>query len=218
MGPEKTAAWLEEKTGLVSYLDAARPPAGKLFVSDDDDEVTAVEHGYGEHERPEDYFDAFGAFIEENLNQIPALLVVTQRPRDLTREQLRELKLALDEQGFTEPYLRDAWREAKNQDIAATIIGFIRNQALGSPLMPYAERVAGAVQRVLDSGEWTAPQRRWLQRIGQQVVNETIVDRQALDHGEFKEHGGFARLNKVFDGKLETVLADLNEQIWEEAG
>ena len=77
------------------------------------------------------------------------------RPRDLTRAQLRELKLALDEQGFTEPYLREAWREARNQDIAATIIGFIRNQALGSPLMPYRERVQNALQRILDRGDWT---------------------------------------------------------------
>ena len=218
LGPEKAAEWLDGRSALVGYLDAARAPAGKVVVSDHDDRVISVEHGYGKHERPEDYLDAFGAYIKENLNEIPALLVITQRPRDLTREQLRELKVALDNQGFTEPYLRDAWREARNQDIAATIIGFIRNQALGSPLMPYAERVAGAVQRVLDSGEWTAPQRRWLQRIGQQLVNETIVDRQALDHGEFSEHGGFNRLNKVFDGKLEQILGDLNGEIWEEVG
>jgi type I restriction enzyme R subunit len=216
MGPEKAGEWLNEHRTLVDFLDAARPPAGKLVVSEHDDEVTRVEHGYGKYEKPQDYLDAFRAFVKDNLNEIPALLVVTQRPRDLTRAQLRELKLALDEQGFTEPYLRDAWREAKNQDIAATIIGFIRNQALGSPLVPYAERVSGAVQRILDRGEWTAPQRSWLKRIGQQLEKETIVDRDALDQGEFQRQGGFTRLNKVFDGKLEQVLGDLSEALWED--
>jgi type I restriction enzyme R subunit len=216
MGPEKASQWLAERPTLVNFLDAARPPAGKLVVSEHRDELRSVEHGYGTYAKPQDYLDAFAAFIKDNLNEIPALLVVTQRPRDLTRAQLRELKLALDEQGFTEPYLRDAWREAKNQDIAATIIGFIRNQALGSPLVPYHDRVQGALQRILDRGRWTPPQRKWLERIGQQLVTETIVDRDALDHGEFKRQGGFARLNKVFDGKLEQVLGDLSEALWED--
>jgi type I restriction enzyme R subunit len=217
MGPDKAAQWLSEHPSLVNFLDAARPPAGKLVVSEHEDEVRKVEHGYGDYARPQDYLDAFAAFVKDNLNEIPALLVVTQRPRDLTRAQLRELKLALDEQGFTEPYLREAWREAKNQDIAATIIGFIRNQALGSPLIPYRDRVQSALQRILDRGHWTAPQRKWLERIGQQLVTETIVDRDALDQGEFKRQGGFARLNKVFDGKLEQVLGDLAGAVWEES-
>ena len=58
--------------------------------------------GWGEYERPEDYLDAFAAFVRSNMNQIPALVAVVQRPRDLTREQLRELLLALEEKGFTE--------------------------------------------------------------------------------------------------------------------
>jgi hypothetical protein len=26
--------------------------------------------------------------------------------------------------------------------------------------------------------------------------------------------GGFARLNKVFDGKLESIVQEINEEIW----
>ena len=54
------------------------------------------------------------------------------------------LVLALDTAGFTETRLATAWRELTNQDIAASIIGFIRQAALGSPLQPYDQRVARA--------------------------------------------------------------------------
>jgi hypothetical protein len=50
---------------------------------------------------------------------------VTQRPRDLTRAQLKELRLLLDAAGFSETNLQVAWREMTNEDIAASIIGFI---------------------------------------------------------------------------------------------
>jgi hypothetical protein len=71
-------------------------------------------------------------FVAMNANKLPALLVVTQRPRDLTREDLRKLKLALDQ--------------------------------------------------------------------------------------EFKTDGGFAGLNKVFDGQLETMLGELAEEVWNDVG
>jgi type I restriction enzyme, R subunit len=53
-----------------------------------------------------------------------------QRPRELTREQLRQLRLELDAKGFTDAKLRRAWADAKNEDIAASIIGYLRQAAL----------------------------------------------------------------------------------------
>ena len=46
---------------------------------------------------------------------------------------------------------------ATNQEIAASIIGFIRQLALGSPLMAYRERVERALKKILSSRPWTAP-------------------------------------------------------------
>jgi type I restriction enzyme R subunit len=99
--------------------------------------------------RPEDYLDSFKRFIETNLNQMPALMVVTQRPRDLTRAQLKELKAALDAAGYGEATLRSAWRDATNADIAASIIGYVRQAALGDALVPYGSRVDRAIAQIL---------------------------------------------------------------------
>jgi type I restriction enzyme R subunit len=111
--------------------------------------------------------------------------------------------------------LRSAWRAQTNQDIAASVIGHIRQAALGDALKPYDERVLAASKKLLASRPWTPPQRTWLERIARALTNETVVDPDSLSTGQFAAEGGFERLNKVFDGKLEQILGDLSEAIWE---
>lgn len=215
------ANYLREHPSLAPFLDrATRAGAYKVVVSEHVDEVREVTRGYGRHgsKPPADYLDAFRTFLASNMNRLPALLVVTQRPRELTREDLRQLKLALDEEGFNEASVQTAWRDQKSEDIAATIVGYIRQLALGSPLVPYAERVDRAVARLRKARAFTDPQVKWLERIAKQMKHETIVDKAALDSGQFKSDGGFPRLNKVFDGTLETLLGDLADEVWKDAG
>jgi type I restriction enzyme R subunit len=57
------------------------------------------------------------------------LQAVVQRPRGLTRADLKALRAEFDRQGFSEAALRHAWKQAKNEDIAATIVGFIPQAA-----------------------------------------------------------------------------------------
>ena len=187
-------------------------------ISPHSDELVAVTRGYGEATKPEDFLEGFAAYVRDNINNIAALKLVVQRPRDLTRADLKELRAALDLKGYSEANLRRAWADAKNADIAASIIGFVRQAALGDPLIPYADRVKAAMQRVLASRTWTDPQKRWLRRIGEQIEKEIVVDREAIDREPFAADGGFARLNKVFDGELEAVLTGINEEMWKRAG
>ena len=173
----------------------------------------------GSYGRPEDYLESFKAFVQTNRNQVAALMVVMQRPRELTRAQLKELRLLLDRAGYSETNLQAAWRDATNEDIAASIIGFIRQAALGDALIPYEQRVDRAIKQLLASRAWTVPQRKWLERIGKQLKKEVVVDQEALNSGEFKtQGGGFDRLNKLFDGQLAGLLVDLGDRLWRDAG
>jgi len=45
----------------------------------------------------------------------------------------------------------------------------------------------------------------------------TVVDKASLDAGQFKTDGGFARLNEVFDGKLESILGELADEVSKDA-
>ncbi|MEO8350289.1 MAG: type I restriction-modification enzyme R subunit C-terminal domain-containing protein, partial [Chthoniobacteraceae bacterium] len=207
--------------GLPDFLDSLRKTAARpgVLISDHPDQLRGIERGYGESKKPEDYLDSFAAWIRDNLNKLPALLILTQRPRELTRAQLKEVALALDEAGFSYQNVRTAWREARNEDIAAGIIGFVRAEALGSPLVPYEERVDRAMRRILATKRyaWTAPQRKWLERIAKQLKKEVVVDRTALNEGRFRDVGGFDAINPTFDGKLAELLADVQQEIWNDA-
>lgn len=125
--------------------------------------------------------------------------------------------MLLDNAGYSETILRSAWRDSTNEDIAASIIGFIRQAALGDALVPYGDRVDRALKKILASQNWAPPQRKWLERIGKQLKVEVIVDRESLDNGEFRtQGGGFDRLNKLFNGQLETILAGIRDQLWQD--
>ncbi len=215
--PDEVVTWLINHPAVPGFLDSSVGDGVKFLVSEHQDEVRRVERGYGpQNRKPEDYLEDFTRYLQDNLNKIPALMVVTQRPRDLTRSQLKELEKLLAQEGFTDTNLRSAWKDTTNVEITANIIGFIRQKALGCPLVPYAERVERAKNKILAARSWTPPQRKWLETIAKQMMKETVVDRAALDQGRFKDKGGFQRLNKIFEGKMEAILADLLEAAWDD--
>ncbi|MBD2415667.1 hypothetical protein H6H01_34135 [Nostoc calcicola FACHB-3891] len=214
--PRQIQEWFRQRSAIAQMLDARDGGRQPILISRHADELRRVERGYGNAQKPEDYLNSFGAYLRENINKIPALIVVTTRPRELTRAQLKELRLMLDQAGYSEKTLQVAWREMTNADIAASIIGFIRQATLGDALVPYEERVDKAMKKILASQNWTPPQRKWLERIGKQLKVEIIVDREALDQGEFKSQGGFVRLNKAFNGQLEEIFVQINEVLWQD--
>jgi type I restriction enzyme, R subunit len=215
--PEVMAKWVKDKAGIGPILDW-QPENGRpvpLPISEHLDKLVSVTTGYGATTRPEDFLSSFAQFVQGNVNKLAALQAVVQRPRELTRADLKAVRAELDRQGFSEAALRHAWRQAKNEDIAATIVGFIRQAALGDPLVPWADRVNAAMSRLTKRGTWSEPQRKWLERIGKAVVQVGVADRAVLDEGQFRAAmGGFDRLNRIFEGRLDAILGDINEELW----
>jgi len=212
------AAWFTQNPDLGEILDRkGEGGAQPILISEHEDKLHSAERGYGKAKKPEDYLKEFTAFIKSHSNDIPALMAVLTRPRELTRKQLRELVLELDKAGFTETNLATAWHEMTNKDIAARIVGYIRQAAIGDALVPYNERVDHALQKLLASRAWTGPQRDWLKKIAAQTKANLLVDHAALDDPDLifkREGGGFTRLDKMFNGELQQVLETFNESIW----
>jgi type I restriction enzyme R subunit len=218
LAPAEIAGWFTQFAGLGEILDRkGNSSSTAIWVSEHPDTLLGAERGFGNAQRPEDYLKAFAAFINSHSNDMPALLTVLTRPRELTRKQLRELALALDLAGFKEVDLALAWRQTTNQEIAARIVGIIRQAAIGDPLIPYEERVDHALQKLLSTRAWTTPQRDWLKKIAAQTKANTLVDREALDDPDLlfrTQGGGFERINRVFDGQLLQTLDAFNDAIW----
>jgi type I restriction enzyme R subunit len=221
MKPEALGAWFAKNPELGEILDRKGPvKSGPILVSTHADTLIGAETGYGKGQKPADYLIGFKEFLRTSGNKIPALTAVLTRPRELTRKQLKELRLALDLAGYPESTLQTAYRQTTNQDIAASILGYIRQAALGDALVPYEQRVEQALQKIYASRSWSNPQRDWLKKIAEQTKANLVVDRAALDEPDliFKaEGGGFTRLDKIFDGTLQAVLNEFNASIWPSA-
>ncbi|GAA3528422.1 type I restriction-modification system endonuclease [Zobellella aerophila] len=216
LGPRQAAEFLHQHAGLLNQLAEIKTLLGSEnmpVISEHEDELISREQTYGVHEKPADYLDSFNRFVREQLNQSAALAVVVNKPRDLTREQLKEVKLLLDNAGYSEARLQSAVRNQSNKDIAASIIGHIRRAALGEALVPFEQRVAAAMDRIYTSHTWNPNQRRWLQRLAKQLNHEVIIDHDTINQMPAFE-GGARQLDKVLDDQLDTVLNELSDALW----
>ena len=212
MTPAEMRDWFADHEVLVRELDKMRS-GSEIFISDEEDELIEVIETIATETRPTDYLEAFSTYLRENADSIPALLLVTQRPRDLTRTALRELEVKLRTDGFSVDRLRET-----NQNIAASIVDFIRFAMLDEPLIPIDQRVDNAINEILASREWTGEQRVWLDRIGRQLKTEVILDPDSLDQGQFRrDSGGFKRLNRIFEGDLQELLRKIIGSMWHAA-
>jgi len=220
LGPKQAATFINHHSGLLNQLAEVNSLLGserQPVISEHHDEIRDRSQSYGAHQKPEDYLDSFNQFVKEQLNQNAALAAVVNKPRDLNREQLKDIKLLLDSAGYTEPKLQSAVRNQTNQDIAASIIGHIRRAALGEALVPFEQRVAQAMARIYQSHQWNPNQRKWLDRLAKQLVHEVIIDRDFVNN-RFGEHGGAKQFDKVLNNQLDTVLEELSEAIWPKLG
>ena len=210
---------LMQNESILYFLDENRGRPAFQYISNHEDKLIDVTRGYGNADKPEDYLESFGKFIRENMNLITALKIVCTRPSDLTRQQLKELKLTLEQNGFTEKSLQTAWRDAKNEDIAADIISFIRQHALGDPLISHEERVKRAMKKIYSMKVWPKVQKAWLERIEKQLLKETVLGpnpEQAFNVEPFKSLGGYKRLNKIFNGQLDEIFHKINRALFNE--
>ena len=203
-----------QQTGLWHFLDELKGDPAVLFVSEHEDEYRATERGYGKGKKPEDYLDSFAAFIMANQNKITALQIICTKPKELTREALKELLLVLDAEGYNTKALNTAWKAAKNEDIAADIISYIRTLAVGNALVSHNERITQAVSKVRAMHNWNTVQKKWLDRIEMQLLKETVLQLDDLNEDPFDEAGGFERLDKIFENKLKNVIDTINENLY----
>jgi type I restriction enzyme R subunit len=206
---------LQQYNQLWKYLDELKRSPSVQLVSDHEDNYLGTERGYGKGQKPEDYINGFRDYIEENLNKITALGIICNKPTALDRKSLKELKLILDIEGFNARTLNTAWKSAKNEDIAADIIAYIRTFALGSTLVSHEERIKKAMVKVQNlKTDWSKIQQKWLDRFEKQLLQESVLQKEDLDKAPFSQDGGYTKLNKIFRNELDTILITMNEELY----
>ncbi|WP_279126683.1 type I restriction-modification system endonuclease [Lactobacillus taiwanensis] len=199
-------------------LDKLSTGSHKQYISNEPDEYLGIERGYGqENSNPEDYIESFNKFIKENVNEIPALKIVATRPKDLTYDELKKIKLELEKKGFKENDLQTAWKSANQVQTTADIISFIRQAAVGSELVDHNVRIHNAMQKVYGMADWNMVQKSWLKKIENQLLSSTVLGpnaETAFSSNYFKRQGGYKQMRKIFSDNADQIIYVLNENLY----
>lgn len=209
------------EASLLEMLDDKHGHGGYTkVISDKQDKFLIRERGFGKNEqRPEDYIEAFEDFVKNNVNEIAALNIICTRPKELTRETLKSLRMALAQNGFTTQQLNTAVSEVTSEEITADIISLVRRYAIGSPLVSHQARIRRAVDKLKKAHNFSRVELNWLSRIESYLLNESVMNVKVFDEDErFKTNGGYKRLNQIFRNNLEGIITELNEYLYDDGG
>lgn len=205
---------------LFKMLDQLKPNGGRsVVISKHEDELLEHTRGYGNGSKPEDYLDAFAAYVKTKMDEIAALNIVCTRPKELTRDSLKSLRLTLDREGFTTQQLNTAISQMTNQEITADIISLIRRYAIGSALISHEARIKRAIDKLKKAHNFSKQELNWIARMEKYLMEESVLNVTVFDEdGRFKSQGGFNKINKVFGNKLENIVFELNEYLYDDGG
>lgn len=204
-------------TDFLLWVDKLKGKKRGYYYSDKEDTLLETTRGYGNTEKPEDYLEAFSKFVNENKDTIEAIRIACTKPSDMTRRQLRELKLALDKENFTESNLNQAISTIKNEQIVADIIAHIRRAVLHTPILNHEERVKRAFAKLIAKNNFNKMQIDLLEKIKTYMLHESLLNVETFEAPAFKMEGGFIRYNKKFAGRLVEIIREINTYIYEGA-
>jgi type I restriction enzyme, R subunit len=184
-----------------------------------EDTVTSSEYiraADGGRWKPEDYLTAFARFVAENKDQVDAISILLERPRNWSVAALSELrkKLASAPEHFTEENLRLAHQVHYHKalvEIISMVKHAVREQ---EPLLTAEERVKQALAKVTAGREFTVEQAKWLDRI-----KSHLVENLSISQGDFdlvpvlSDPGGWGRANRDFNQRLDELLKQMNEAV-----
>lgn len=187
-----------KRTFLVAYDSEDTVASAYLFRTTD-----------GRALKPEDYLTAFERFVRDNPDHVEAIRILQERPAAWGTDALTELrqKLAARPERFTEPNLRRAYHHE-----LADIISLVKHAAKGEELLAARDRVERAVARIAAGQTFTAEQEQWLALIKEHLAVNLAIEKDDFETiPVFTRAGSWGTANRVFAGRLEVLLKQLNE-------
>ena len=76
-----------------------------------------------------------------------------------------------------------------------------------------------AVDKLKKAHKFSKQELNWITRMEKYLMEESVLNVTVFDEdGRFKAQGGFAKINKVFGNKLESIILELNEYLYDDGG
>ncbi|MBD1902694.1 DEAD/DEAH box helicase family protein [Trichocoleus sp. DQ-A3] len=165
-------------------------------------------------QKPEDYLDSFCRFVRENSEQIEAIAILLERPRDWKTQALNELREKLGQNQFREQELQRATQLVHSKALA-DIISMVKRAAYAEePIYTAAERIERAIASVMVGKSFNDEQLKWLGYIQEHLVQNLTLDIDDFEYAPiFERFGGKGKAKKVFSGGLESLIDEINAAI-----
>lgn len=193
-------------------------PRSKIFVEalDQEDIVTSDQYFHSQDGRvlkPSEYLAEFEAYIKTNPDQIEAIEILLNRPEHFDTSTLNELREKLSQNvfKFTEENLRKAY-QVELSDIITIIHHAIDAER---PINTAEDRVNYAMNRLYQKHDFSEDQKEWLKLIQLHLVENLILDQSDFNMIPFSRKGGWVIANKVFQGNLPILIAEVNRVMLE---
>jgi type I restriction enzyme, R subunit len=164
--------------------------------------------------KPDDYLTAFADFIKQKENEIEAISILLNKPKDWNTKALNELKTALKENDFEETKLLLAHKVVYHKDIV-DIISMVKHAAKETePLLSPEERVNQAILKVTNGKKLNIEQGKWMEYIKEHLKqNMTIGEEDFKELPVFTDRGGFTRFKRVFPDNYKKIISEINSAI-----
>lgn len=115
--------------------------------------------------------------------------------------------------------MNTAISELTNEEIAADIISLIRRYAIDSTLISHEARIRRAVEKLKKAHKFTKQELSWIARMEKYLMEESVLNVKVFDEdSHLKAAGGFIKINKVFSNRLESIVLELNEYLYDDGG
>ena len=195
---------------LLNYPRAKKSFLVGYRVQDDVASEVMLRRGK-EYQKPEDYLVSFARFVQENKEQIEAIQVLLQKPKEWKTGVLNDLRKKLTLNDFSEKELQKAHKLVYHKDLA-DIISMVKHAAKDEePIFTAEERVDNALKKVMSGKSFNEEQRNWLGLIRQHLITNLTIELADFEYAPiFERQGGKGKAEKVFGDKLESLISEIN--------
>jgi type I restriction enzyme R subunit len=208
-----TMKLLRDKNFQDLLLNYPKPMRTFLVGYEVEDEVSSefMIRAGSVYQKPEDYLESFSRFVKENPDQIEAIRILLERPKDWKTDVLNELRNRLARNDFPEKELQKAHKLVYNKALA-DIISMVKHAARKEePIYTAEERVDRVLKMVMAEKSFNEEQKKWLGFIREHLVQNLTIEINDFGNAPiFEMHGGLGRAKKVFKDELEPLIADIN--------
>lgn len=198
---------------LVNY-----PRNDKSFIRAVDyvDEVTSgrVNRYDGTSTTTKDYLNEFCEFVKNNKEQVEAIKLLFDSPKDWNTSALKEINDLLKQNDFKVETLQKIYGSVYHKSLV-DIISIIKHAVKeDEELLTSEERVTRAINKLKEEINFSPDQEKWLELIKNHLIENLTIDKDDFELlPVFTRKGGISVAKRIFNGIFDTIISRLNELI-----